>query len=144
MVIFVQATALRYDPYLDFECKLPHTSPFAPVLSPIDLITASIYWSMLEVGLGFIAANLIVIYGLMANTWFKSCVHSLRSLLSVSKFSRLSSHERDATFQTEKDRVWPNTSQSETYVESAGRDIEEMPMNSNEIHATHEFGTTVV
>ena len=24
MVIFVQATALRYDPYLDFECRLPY------------------------------------------------------------------------------------------------------------------------
>jgi len=68
MVIFVQATALRYDAYLDFEF----------------LVTGGIYWSMLETGLGFIAANSIVAFKLVTK---RSIPAFLRNWSSI-KFSK--------------------------------------------------------
>ncbi|MCJ1380091.1 hypothetical protein MMC17_003194 [Xylographa soralifera] len=126
MAIFVQATALRYDPYLDFEY----------------LITASMYWSMLEVGLAFIAANLIVVYGLLTRTIFSSALRSLRSLLP-SRFSRVSSREGDDTF--DRRRVWARKTGGKfsTSTEISGRDTEEVPLDSRHIHMQQEFGSRV-
>lgn len=102
------------------------------------------YWSMLEVGLGFIAANLIVVYGLLANSSIGASLLSLRSLLSRSKASRVSSQEDDISLPTDKRRIWPtDTSQSLTYAEFAGRDTEEIPLDSRVIHSKHEFGSTI-
>lgn len=149
MVIFVQATALRYDPYLDFECRLSHLIPrvlthLSRLLIGPDLITATIYWSMIEVGLGYIATNAIVVYGLVARISIRFSLRSLRSLLSLPKFSRVSSREAESNFHTDEGRRWPrDTSQLSTSAKYVGRDIEEMPLASRGIHLKQEFESTV-
>ncbi len=145
MVIFVQATALRYDPYLDFECRGSlHFLIASRLLNCVDLITAVIYWSMIEVGLGFIATNLIVVYGLLAHSSFSSSLRSLRSLLSLPRFSRISSPEMDSSLHTDEGRMWPrNAEQNYTSAKYVGRDIEEMPLASRGIHMKREFETTI-
>ena len=57
------------------------------LLTGLDLDTSAMYWSILEFGLGFVAANLVVGYGLLAHS---SSVSHLRSLSSM-LFSRFSS-----------------------------------------------------
>ena len=99
---------------------------------------------MIEVGLGFIATNLIVVYGLLAHSSFSSSLRSLRSLLSLPKFSRVSSRENGSSFQTDEERMWPkNTGQHSTSAKYVGHDIEEMPLASRGIHLKREFETTV-
>lgn len=153
MVIFIQATALRYDPHLDFECMFSCLVPcvldvlvlqvtLEPLLTSSDLITASIYWSMIEVGLGYIATNSIVVYGLVAQFSFKSSLRSLRSLLSLPVFSRVSS-QTDNNFHTGEEGAWPrDLGQHSTSAKYAGRDIEELPLNSSGINLKQEFGST--
>lgn len=36
------------------------------LLAGLDLDTSAIYWSMLDTGLGFVAAILVIVYGLLA------------------------------------------------------------------------------
>lgn len=144
MVVFVQATALRYDPDLDFECRLLLCKIASNMLTCPDLITASIYWSMLEVGLGYIATNLIVVYGLFARFPVRSPFRSLRSLLSLPKHSRLTSRDADIASHRDEWRTWPReTGQNSTSAKYVGRDIEEIPLASHEIHLKQEFARTV-
>ena len=99
---------------------------------------------MIEVGLGFIATNLIVVYGLVAHSSIGPSLRSLRSLLSLPKFSRVSSREADSAFQTDEGRTWPrNTGQLSTSAKYVGRDIEEMPLAGRGIHLKREFGSTI-
>ncbi|MCJ1238399.1 hypothetical protein MMC14_006388 [Varicellaria rhodocarpa] len=124
MVIFIQATALRYDPDLDFEY----------------LDTSAIYWSMLETGLGFMTANLIIVYSLLAHNRLTSRLRSLGSLL-FSKFSRIESQNRDPNFQANgasfRSKNSTDVSTSGTF---AGRDIEEIPLDDRHIHMKREYG----
>ena len=97
---------------------------------------------MIEVGLAYIATNLIVVYGLVAHTSFKSSLRSLRSLLSLNRFSRVDSRT-DSTFQAEGGRVWPkNTGQLSTSAKYVGGDVEEIPLTHNGIHLKKEFEST--
>ena len=97
---------------------------------------------MIEVGLAYIATNLIVVYGLVAHTSFKSSLRSLRSLLSLNRFSRVGSRT-DSTFEAEGGRVWPkNTGQFSASARYVGRDIEEIPLTRNGIHLKKEFDST--
>lgn len=97
---------------------------------------------MIEVGLGYIATNLIVVYGLVAHTSLRSSLRSLRSLLSLPKFSRVSSHS-DSTLHAEEGRVWPGkVGQLSTSAKYVDRDVEELPLTSDGIHLKHEFEST--
>ena len=100
------------------------------------------YWSMLEVGLAFIAANLIVVYGLLTRTIFASALQSLRSLLP-SRFSRISSKDEDHTLEERK--LWStNAGKHSTSTNISGRDVEDVPpVDSRHIHMQQEFGSTV-
>ena len=109
-----------------------------------DLITASIYWSMIEVGLGYIATNLIVVYGLLAYTSIKFSLHSLRSLLSLSKLSRISSQKTGGDSDTDEERMWSgSTGQHFTSANYVERDVEEMPLATRGIHLKQEFKSAV-
>ena len=113
---------------------LLHCMRLLIMLTRPDLITASIYWSMIEVGLGFIATNLIVVYGLLARSSMRSGLRSLRSLLSLSKLSRTSSQETGNTFHIDEERHWPR--ENGNYSASAKhliRDTDEIPLNNREI-----------
>ena len=96
---------------------------------------------MIEVGLGYIATNLIVVYGLLTHTSIKSSLRSLGSLLSLSKFSRTSSRETRSESHTDEERMWSgSTGQHFTYV---GRDVEEIPLDTRGIHLKQEFKSAV-
>ena len=125
MAVFVSATTNRYNPYLDFEY----------------LITNCMYWSMLETGLGFIAANLVVVYGLFARAKpMGAFVHSLRSLIPA-RFTKMSS-TGDSAFQSAKNgRGWPQKeSGSNSSAGSLGKK-DEPSITRYEVHVKHEFGT---
>lgn len=97
---------------------------------------------MLEVGLGYIATNLIVVYGLFAHASIRSPLRSLRSLLSLSRLTRLSSRQADSASDIEHGGTWPKeTSNSVTSVKYVGRDIEEVPLAGHGIHMKKEFGS---
>ena len=38
------------------------------LLTGLDLDTSAMYWNMLEIGLGFVSANLVVVYGMLAHS----------------------------------------------------------------------------
>ena len=100
------------------------------------------YWSMLEVGLAFIAINLIVVYGLLTHTVFKSVIRSLRSLIP-SRLSGISSRGGEDTL--DKRKLWARgANKFSTSTEISGRDGEEIPMDNHHIHMQQEFGSTVV
>lgn len=125
MVVFVQATALRYDPYLDFEY----------------LDTSAMYWSMLETGLGFVAANLVVVYGLLAHSKLVSYLRSLGSML-FSKFSRVESQE-DNSFQSRRvHHQGLDSANTFAYGEYDGRDTE-VPLDDFHIPVTKGLNSTV-
>ncbi len=155
MVVFVQATALRYDPYLDFECEhlrllYPYMAPFKSELSVIcqralltglDLDTSAMYWSMLETGLGFVAANLVVVYGLLAHSKLVSYLRSLGSML-FSKFSRVESQE-DNSFQSRRvHHQGLDSANTFAYGEYDGRDTE-VPLDDFHIPVTKGLNSTV-
>lgn len=98
---------------------------------------------MIEVGLGFIATNLIVVYGLLARTSFKSSLRSLRSLLSLPRHYQLQSRDGDGTSHNDGGRTWPKaiTGQIFTSAEYARHDIEVMPLTGDGIHVKQEFGS---
>ena len=154
MVIFLQATALRYDADLDFECECNDLSSFGRlckyVLIFLVLITTSMYWSMIEVGSGFIAANLIIIYGLLTGHALQNLLQSVRSVVSsigLSKSSRTSrsSRNRQESLHSEEGKMWtgPNGDISSS-AEYAGREptLKEEEMDGKRIHMTQMVKTT--
>ncbi|QSZ30119.1 hypothetical protein DSL72_004639 [Monilinia vaccinii-corymbosi] len=67
MIVFTKATAVNYDPHADFEF----------------ICTSGLYWSLIESGLGIIAACLPVQYGLLSTQGVQSIVASLQSAISL-------------------------------------------------------------
>ncbi|CAG8956466.1 hypothetical protein HYFRA_00003851 [Hymenoscyphus fraxineus] len=67
MVVFIQATSVNYDPNADFEF----------------ICTAGLYWSMIEAGLGVLAACLPAQYGLFNSRGVQSIVNSVQSAISL-------------------------------------------------------------
>jgi len=131
MAVFVQATALRFDADLDFEY----------------LDTDAIYWSMLETGLGFITANCIIVFSLVAKSNLTSTFRSLRSRL----FSRSSSHsgidsqrEVESSYQMRRKGFSTiNSANVSAAGRSVDRDIEEMPLDERHIRVETQFGSSV-
>ena len=109
-----------------------------------DLITASMYWSMLEVGLGYIATNSIVVYGLVAHMSVKSSLRSIRSLLSLHKLDRISSRETNDTLRADEGQNWPTyTGELSTSAQYVGQDIEAMHFAGDRIHMKQEIESTM-
>ena len=109
----------------------------------LDLDTSAIYWSMLETGLGFVAANLVVVYGLLAHSKLVSYLRSLGSTL-FSKFSRVESQEDNAFRSQGVNLQGLNSANTSTYGQHDGRDIEDIPLGDFQIHVEKGFGSTVV
>ncbi|TGO44540.1 hypothetical protein BCON_0501g00010 [Botryotinia convoluta] len=67
MIVFIQATAVNYDPHADFEF----------------ICTSGLYWSLIESSLGVIAACLPAQYGLLNIPGVQSLVASVQSAISL-------------------------------------------------------------
>ncbi|KAJ8070211.1 hypothetical protein OCU04_000597 [Sclerotinia nivalis] len=76
MIVFIQATAVNYDPHADFEF----------------ICTSGLYWSMIESGLGIIAACLPAQYGLLNTKGVQSLVASVQSAISLRSIRSSSQH----------------------------------------------------
>ncbi|KAG4029788.1 hypothetical protein MFRU_014g00870 [Monilinia fructicola] len=76
MTVFIQATAVNYDPHADFEF----------------ICTSGLYWSMIESGLGVIAACLPAQYGLLNTKGVQSIVASVQSAISLRSMRSSSQH----------------------------------------------------
>ena len=98
------------------------------LLTGLDLDTSTIYWSMLETGLGFVGANRVVVYGLVAHSKLVSYLRSLSSML-FSRFSRVESQENNSFQSRRVNLQGSNRANSSAYGEHDGRDIEEVPLN---------------
>ena len=64
---------------------------------------------MLEVGLGLITANLIIVYGLVAGGAIQKLLRSIRSLIP-STFSGTADKERRSSQHSDERRMWAGSS----------------------------------
>lgn len=111
-------------------------------MTGLDLDTAAMYWSMLETGLGFVAANLVVVYGLLAHSRLVSYLRSLGSML-FSRFSRVESQE-DNSFQSRRVSLQGlNGANTSAYGDHNGRHTEEVPLDDFHIPLRKGLGSTV-
>ncbi|TGO08350.1 hypothetical protein BTUL_0213g00070 [Botrytis tulipae] len=76
MIVFIQATAVNYDPHADFEF----------------ICTSGLYWSLIESSLGVIAACLPAQYGLLNTPGVQSLVASVQSAISLRSMRSSSQH----------------------------------------------------
>lgn len=106
MVVVIEVLLVRYDPSIDFE----------------HIVTLAIYWSMVEVGLGFLVGNLIVIYSLLVSAGRK-----LSIMLGFVAPSGARSNRRSVTLHNT--RRWPvQRDELETNIES----LEHESLHSND------------
>ncbi|ESZ99267.1 hypothetical protein SBOR_0308 [Sclerotinia borealis F-4128] len=76
MIVFIEATAVNYDPHADFEF----------------ICTSGLYWSLIESALGIIAACLPAQYGLLNTPGVQSLVASVQSAISLRSMRSSSQH----------------------------------------------------
>ena len=101
------------------------------------------YWNMLETGLGFVAAKLIFVYGLLAHRGLVPCLRSLSSML-FSRFSRVGSRQ-DNSFRSRRVSLQGlNSADTSAYGEHDGRDIEGVPLDDFRVLVKKDVESTVV
>jgi hypothetical protein len=112
-LVQVANKSVGFDPRADEDCKLKslHQTPVFRFLETrlifnlIDTITGTLYWSMVEVGVGLLAACLPTLRFLFRGMSPESVVNSIRSVFSLqslrSAHSRL--HEDNAQVRDRQD-----------------------------------------
>ncbi len=109
--------------------------------SSIVLVTSGVYWSMLEVGLGLISANLVVLYGLLVSQSKKGVSRIPR--LTPGMFTLPSGHFKSDTEQgtrhSDERKMWNGPSVGvASFAEFARAEspTNEVGMDLHEIHVS--------
>ncbi|TGO89903.1 hypothetical protein BPOR_0088g00130 [Botrytis porri] len=92
MIVFIQATAVNYDPHADFEF----------------ICTSGLYWSLIESSLGVIAACLPAQYGLLNTPGVQSLVASVQSAISLRSIRSTSQHPSQCDAHDSQRNVYGN------------------------------------
>ena len=150
MVIYLSDVKERYNPNLDYERKYllrlkALTLRFAHRL--LVLVTNGIYWSMLEAGSSLIAANIVVLYGLVVKKTFKRYFRRYQNVFSLRSGASPpcpSDIERGYRRSDEK-QIWQGTAvgiASFAGIATAASLEDQSDMDLNDIHITRTLQRT--